>query len=277
MISKKILISTSLCGLLSTSLLAEPLNKVYATINGDTIKSSDIAMILKDPKINFDALPKENQKMVLDQIIDSKILASKAIKSDIVKSDTFKKNLEDRIKLIKEDLALQMWLVDMSKNITVTENDLKAFYEKNKDKFEQSEQFKANHILVQTEKEAQDIIEKLKKSKNVKDDFIKIAKEKSTGPSGKNGGDLGWFEAKMMVPEFSEATASLNKGNITQTPVKTQFGYHVIYLDDKKEPSIASYVDVKDNLPQIVSQEKFKNKVEKILEDEKKTVKIIYK
>ena len=278
MFYKKIITTTSLCGLLfSSTLLAEPLNKVYATVNGETITSSDIALILKDPKINFDLLPKENQTVVLNQIIDSKILAAEALKSDIIKSDAFKKQLEDTMKLIKQDLALQMWLGKMSREIKVNDKDLEDFYNKNKDKFQMGKQYKANHILVKTDKEAKDIITTLQASKNLKDDFVKLAKEKSTGPSGVNGGDLGWFEPKMMVPEFSNATASLKKGAITTTPVQTQFGYHVIYLDDTKEASTAKFEDVKNNLPQIVAQDKFRNIVETILEEQKKKSTIIYK
>jgi parvulin-like peptidyl-prolyl isomerase len=155
--------------------------------------------------------------------------------------------------------------------------DAKKFYDENKKNFNKPEQFKANHILVKTEQEAKDIIDTLMKSKKLKDDFIKTAQEKSTGPSGKNGGDLGWFFAEQMVPEFSLATSFLQKGHITKNPVKTQFGYHVIYLDDKKPASESSFDEVKNNIKQMLGQEKFKQKIDDIIESEKKKAKIEYK
>jgi len=273
---KKILLSTLVAGVLATSSYAKE-DKVYATVNGDSIKASDIAVVLKDPRINFDSLPKENQKQVIDQLIDRKLLANNALKTDIVKSADYKTTLENTIQTLKEDLALQMWVANMSKNVKVTDDDAKKFYEENKANFKKPEQYRARHILLKTEQEAKDIISELQKAKNLKDTFIILAKEKSTGPSGKNGGDLDWFFAKQMVPEFSLATSFLKVGTITKNPVKTQFGYHVIYLEDKKPASESTYEEVKDNLKQMLGQEQFKKMLEDIVSKEKKSAKIIYK
>jgi hypothetical protein len=92
---------------------------------------------------------------------------------------------------------------------------------------------KARHILLHSKKDAEDIIDLLLKSQNLKSKFIKLAKEKSTGPSSKYGGDLGWFTKDRMVPEFSQVVWKLEKNTINKIPVKTAFGYHVIYLEDK--------------------------------------------
>lgn len=275
---KNIISSAMLAGTLFTSVsLASPTDKIYATVNGDAIKASDIAVMLKDPKINFDMLPQKNKKEVLDQLINKKLLASKALNSDVINEAVYKTTLKNSIVALKENLALQMWIAKISKDINPSENEIKSFFEKNKANFKKPKKYKANHILLKTEKEAKDIIASLEKSKNLKADFIQLAKEKSTGPSGKNGGDLGWFEANKMVPEFSLATSFLKKGTITKNPVKTQFGYHVIYLDDIQNESLASFDEVKNDIKRLLSQEQFNKKLEAIINKEKSTAKIIIK
>jgi len=250
--------------------------KTYAQVNGEAITATDIAIVLKDPRIKFDQLPKETQHQILKQLVEKKLLSQKAINSDVVNDKLYKETLENTIKTLKQDLALQMWMQKLSKEITVTENEAKQYYEKNKAKFKRPLELKASHILVKTKKEAQDIINTLNKSKNLKADFTKLAKEKSTGPSGANGGELGWFSLNKMVPSFSNAAAKLKVGTITQKPVKTQFGYHVIYLDDKKDAQVATFDKIKNQIKQLIGQQKFKAKIEQIVKDAKAKAKIIY-
>ena len=111
---------------------------------------------------------------------------------------------------------------------------------------ESREEIKARHILVEAEDTAKAIIEELKGGA----DFVELAKEKSTGPSGPNGGDLGWFTADVMVPEFSQAAMELKPGEITLAPVKTQFGYHVILVEDRRQQTPPSFEEMKDQLTQ---------------------------
>lgn len=274
---KKLLSSAVVSGLLISQSFAMTNNKVYVTVNGESIKASDIAVALKDPRINFDELPKENQKRVLDQLIEKKLLSQEAVNSDVINDPIYKKTLQETIETLKQDLALQIWIQKTSKTISVSDKEIETFYNQNRSKMVQQEQYKANHILVKTQEEAKQIIAQLQKSKNLKDDFVQLAKEKSTGPSGKNGGDLGWFEPKQMVPEFSMATSFLKKGEITKSPVKTQFGYHVIYLDDKKESKNVSLEEVKDDIKNMLMQEKFNQKLEALINEKKQKAKIIYK
>jgi len=278
MLDKKTLLSMSAILIISGSnLLGANFEKTYATVNGEKITSSDIALAIKDPRVNFDSLPKENQKQILDQIINKKLLETKAVKSDAIKDPIYKDTLEKTIKSLKKDLALQIWMQKISKNIVVTQKELKDYYNKNKTKLLQPEELKASHILVKDEQEAKKIINKLNRSKNLKADFIKLAKEKSIGPSGKSGGQLGWFTKDKMVPEFSMACSFLKKGTITQQPVKTQFGYHIIYLEDKKEASTIPFANVKEKIKQFLAQNKFKTKLDAMINDLKSKAKIIYK
>jgi parvulin-like peptidyl-prolyl isomerase len=264
---KKIILTSLTSAVLASTILA---NVNYGSVNGEAITNADIKMIIRDPKVQYESLPKDVQERVLNQVVDTKLLAQNAIKSGVTNDPAFK----DALNKLKNDLALEFWMQKQSQKIKVTEEDLKAFYEKNKDKFTQKAVLKARHILVNDKKIAQDIIKTLNNSKNLKADFIKLAKEKSTGPSGINGGDLGWFEPKQMVPEFSSAAQKLKKDSITTEPIKTQFGYHIIYLEDKKDEGIANYENAKPKIHQVVGQEKFLNSVKDTVKKLKTTAKI---
>lgn len=263
----------SLVTAISLSSMAVASDKVYATVNGENITNEDIAMIVRDPRVQYDTIPDQYKKQVLDQTIEQKLLFQNSMKSDIINSKEYKKQLEKT----KQAIAFQIWAQKIAKNIKVTEQDKKDFYEKNKAKMRKPLELNASHILVKTENEAKEIINKLKKAKNVKDTFTALAKSKSTGPSGKTGGDLGWFTTDKMVPEFSNAALKLAKGSFTKEPVKTQFGYHVILLNDKKRSSVIKYEDIKDKISKQVSQGIFLEKLKKIATDLKSKAKIEYK
>jgi len=262
--------------LISSTLYAKEVNqKVYAKVNGYEITQADVALLLKG-KVNLEQLPKQTQKQIIDQLIERKLLAIKALNSDVVNSKEFKQTLSQTIKNLKLDLALQLWANRLMKNIKISDSELKNYYEQNKYMFKVPPQLHARHILVKTKQEAQKIIDTLKKAKDIKTKFIELAKTKSIGPSGKNGGDLGWFTPDKMVPEFSNAAMLLKKGEFSKTPVKTQFGYHIIYLEDKKPSKTLSFNEIKEQLKQRLIQEKFSKKLKEIVKKEKAKAKIKY-
>jgi parvulin-like peptidyl-prolyl isomerase len=272
--NKKTIVSFVTSLALSGSLFAQvDAEKVYVIVNGENITASDIAIALRDPRIQFDALQKEQQTQVLENVVEQKVLAQEAFKSKVIKSDLYKKELEK----VKQKLAYQIWIRNLSETVKVTDKEVKEYYEKNKAKYVTGEEFKASHILVKTEKEANEIIKKLSSSKDIKKEFVTLAKEKSIGPSGPSGGDLGWFTKEKMLPEFSEAAAKLKIGEITKKAVKTQYGYHVIYLEDKKEPTTLTFKQIEKQLNQELLQLKFVEKVQKISADLKSKSKIEYK
>jgi peptidyl-prolyl cis-trans isomerase C len=123
-----------------------------------------------------------------------------------------------------------------------------------------AKEFNARHILVETEDDAKAVIAQLDKGS----DFSELAKEKSTGPSGSSGGKLGWFGAGQMVAPFSEAAAKLNKGEYTKEPVQTQFGWHVIILDDTRESTPPPFEDVKDRLKMLLANQQLQQHVEEL-------------
>ncbi len=275
---KKILTIATAITLTSASLFGATNNtKVYATVNGENVTQTDVALALKNPRIQFNTLPKAQQKQVLNQIIDSKLLGAAALQTDVVNTPLYKDTLEKTIKTLKQDLAVRMWMQNIAKNIVVKDADIKKYYDEHKDKFKQPAELKASHILVKTKKEAQDIIATLNKSKNLKADFTKMAKTKSTGPSGANGGELGWFAPNKMVKPFSDAAMKLDVGTITKQPVQTQFGYHVIYLDDKKSSSFVPFQTAKNQIKQYLGQKLFQEKIGEIIKQKRAKANIVYK
>ena len=276
MIKKNTILSFVVTFVLANSLNAIENEKIYASVNGKNITSTDIQIALKNQRVDFNTLEKGQQKQLLEQLVQKNLLVSKAMKSDVTSSEIYKTTLKTTIKNLKEELALQVWMQNLSKGIEITNKEISAFYNENKNQFSKPKEFKASHILVKSQKEAQDIIDSLKNSKSLKADFTEAAKNKSTGPSGSNGGELGWFTSDKMVPEFCPATALLKKNTITSTPVKTQFGYHIIYLDDKKDASIVSLGESKEQIKSMLMQVKFKEKLDSIIKEETSKAKITY-
>jgi len=268
---KQILSIVASVAITATSLIAQ--EKAYAIVNGTTITNADIAMALRNPKIQFDTLPKLQQDKILQSLIEQTLLSQYAMKTNIPKTAEYKQEL----KKLKANLAFQLWMRDLGKTIKVSNKEVKDYYNEHKIQFKAPLQLKASHILVKTKKEANDIIAKLKKAKDIKATFTKLAKEYSIGPSGKNGGELGWFTKEKMVPAFSNASAKLKKGSFTKEPVQTQFGYHIIYLDDKKEAATIPFDKIKNQLKQEVTQIKFINKIKEKVTKLKKKAKIVIK
>lgn len=251
--------------------------KVFATVDGKDITDVDLAPMLAGMSgVNFEALPDKLQNQVIDKAIDLRLLINEAKKSGIEKDELYKKQLE----IAKDNIALSAWQEKEFNNIKVSDKEIEDFYNKNKDKFIEPASIAASHILVEKEDDAKKIIADLSnlKSDELKKKFAEIAKEKSIDPSGKqNGGDLGYFIKEQMVPEFGEAADKLKKGEITKTPVKTKFGYHIILKNDAKDKKQLGLAEVKDHIKSIIRQEKFQADFEKKIKDLKSKAKIEYK
>jgi len=249
---------------------------VLATVDGKNITKVDAESFVKAtaPQASFEQLPANQQKMVTERLVE-RVLFLKASKTDgIEKSAEFKENLEK----LKGELLISLWMKKQMENALVSDSEAKDFYTKNPDKFKIPATVHARHILVPDEKTAKNIIEKLKslKGDELKNKFIELAKAESKGPTSTKGGDLGSFAKGQMVPEFDEAVFKLKKGEITLTPVKTQFGFHVIYLEDTKDSSVIAYKDVKDKIVQSLKQKQFQDKLKEVAKELKSKAKITY-
>lgn len=236
---------------------------VAATVNGTAIGKNRVDLLLKQRAGMGQPDSPDTRKAIIDQLAMQLIVSQEAIKKGLDKNP----EVTDQIDLTKQSILANAFVQDYIKNNPVSDDMLKAEYDKIKAQMTGSE-FKARHILVEKEAEAKDIIAKLKKDAK---QFDKLAKEKSKDPGSKDkGGDLGWFDPRGMVPEFSAAAAKLEKGKFTLEPVKSQFGYHVIMLEDSRPLQIPPFEQVKPQLSQQVQQQNLK----KLVDDMKAKAKI---
>lgn len=245
----------------------------YGSVNGDKITKDDIAVILRNPNVDFSSLPKKSKDKVLDQVVEKKLLSQNAMKSGVTSQAEYKTALEK----LKSDLALEVWMQNEFKKLSVSNKEQKDFYNQNKGMFKVPATLEASHILTKTEADAKAVIKELDKAKDKKTKFAELAKAKSVGPSGPKGGYLGKFPENQMVPEFSKAAKALSKGGYSKAPVKTQFGYHVIYLQDKQAASNLTFDKVQGKIKQSLLQKKFQEIVKKEVDSLRSKAKIIIK
>jgi len=262
--------------LIVASMLLTSLNasSVVATVNGKNITQEDASMFVQvsAPQSTFESLNNAQKKMVVERLVERELFIEAAKKEGVEKKPEFAEHLAK----IKDEILVNLWMQDQMNNTIVSNSEAKDFYDKNKEKYKVPQKAKAKHILVKTEDEAKKIISELKalKGEALKKKFVELAKSKSVGPSKVNGGDLGEFSAKQMVPEFSKATFALKDGTITTAPVKTQFGFHVIYLEKLIPESTIKFDDVKENIIQQLKQQQFNTKITEVSKELKSKAKI---
>ncbi|MEO1954013.1 MAG: peptidylprolyl isomerase [Campylobacterales bacterium] len=256
--------------LLTGSLLSA---QVLVTVNGSKITSEDVNNALMEAtQGRFNQVPADKQaefrKQVLQQLIAKELVYGDAVKTGVLKSKEFKKEFKKVQARIKKELAIQVWQKQQLDKIKISQKELKRYYDKNQEEFNEKESVHARHILVRTEDEAKKIISELKglKGSALKAKFIELAKKDSIGPSASKGGDLGFFSKGQMVPAFNDKVFSMKVGTITKKPVKTQFGYHIIYLEGKKSASVRTFSEVKSFIEQRLRMEKFKDAMKKTME-----------
>ena len=236
---------------------------VAATVNGTAISQKQVEMILKQQASQGMPDNAESRKMIIDNLAMQLIVAQEAAKKGLDKTP----DVADQLEMIKQSVLADAYVQDYMKTNTVTDAMLTAEYDKIKAQAA-GNQYKARHILVEKEADAKDIIAKLKKDPKA---FDALAKSKSKDPGSKDkGGDLGWFDPRGMVPEFGAAVAKLEKDKFTEEPVKSQFGYHVIMLEDTRANPVPTLEQVKPRLTQQVQQQNMK----KMLDDMKAKAKI---
>ncbi len=230
--------------------------KSVATVNGKTIsKKTFEAYVLhkqkQDPK--FDS--KKGREILIQELVNRELMFQDALKKKLDKD----KDVLFQLKQHRIDLLIKHAIRKTMLSTPITDTELKLEYDR-RVKSANVKEFKARHILLKKEAKAKSIIKELKNGK----DFIKLAKAYSTGPTGKNGGDLGWFNARQMVPEFSKAVAKMKKGSYTKTPVKTKFGWHVIKLEDIRKMEPPKFKDIKKQVRIIMQNKKLQEYIAKL-------------
>jgi len=216
---------------------------VLATVNGKKITQKDYDMYVQLNAQSAKA-PKER---IIDELVSRELVYQDAIKKGLDKD----KEVKAHLAALKTNVILGAALNKAATSKKITDKELKKLYDDKIANMKMTE-YKASHILLKTKEDAEKVITEL----DMGGDFADLAKKKSTGPSAKQGGDLGWFAPQQMVPEFSGALVQLEKGKYTKVPVKTKFGWHVIKLEDTRDAKPPTFDEVKPRLEQSIQQQR---------------------
>jgi len=238
---------------------AQPVDKtiVVVTVNGSPITTGDVSYASEFLGPRLAQVPEQFRgRVIMDVLIDRKLFADLGRRGDVQSRQAYK----DRLAFLTEE-ALRDIFIEEVLNAEIDDAAVKVRYDEEIAKMPKNEEMRARHVLLKTEDEAKAVVADARGGA----DFAELAKAKSTGPSGPNGGDLGYFTADKMVPEFSAAAAKLEIGGISD-PVKTQFGWHVIKLEDKRNQPPPPFEAVKSSVQRLVLADRVKSRSEKLRE-----------
>ena len=245
-----------------TAASAKDLNNIVAAkVNDHIISAQDVLNVINTLPQNIKKKPlPEIYPRVVNELINQYLITKQAYNE---KLDLDQKVI-NLVKKSQDKILAKYWLNNYIKNET-KEEKIKTFYNNYLKSFQKYKEANASHILVKNNEEARAIIKKI----NNKSKFSELAKIHSTGPSGKNGGNLGWFGPGQMVKEFEQATFSLEKGEISQEPVKTKFGFHIIKLNDIRDAKPKKLDEIKQNIIDKITKISLSNLENKIRNNQK--------
>ncbi|MGB0697245.1 MAG: peptidylprolyl isomerase [Rhodospirillaceae bacterium] len=183
---------------------------------------------------------------LLQQMVNQRIVAHAGVEAGVTDNPVYKQEME----AFSNRLAAAIYIEERVEE-AVTEEAVMAEYERLKADYTPVPEYRARHILVEAEEEAKALIAELAEGK----DFAELAQEKSTGPSGQNGGELGWFQPEQMVPEFSNAVVAMEIGAVSETPVQSQFGWHVIKLEETRDAEFSELVEIEPQIRQALNEQ----------------------
>jgi peptidyl-prolyl cis-trans isomerase C len=254
-------LASALAGCLAVALIAGPLraadDPVLAKVNGSEIRKSDVALAEEELGPSLSQMdPATKDENVLSFLIDMKIVAKAAEDKKIADSEDFKK----RLAFTRNRLLMDSLLANEGKAAT-TDDAMKKVYEEASKQISGEQEVRARHILVETEDEAKSVKAELDKGA----DFAELAKKKSKDPGSADGGDLGFFTKEQMVPEFSAVAFSLEPGKISD-PVKSQFGWHIIKVEEKRNRKAPDFEQVKAQIETYVTRKAQADYVTKLRE-----------
>ena len=226
----------------------------YASVNDVPISKQEFDLFAQakrasQPDTNF------SDRSIIDEMIETEILRQEAIKQEINEGA----DIKEKIKRQENNILINALLTEKFANLRFSDDELKVEYERLTSSSDTNE-YKARHILLQSNDDAVAVIEELRSGAS----FVDLAKEKSQGPSASNGGDLGWFKANTMVPEFAQAVQSMEKGSYSTTPVQTQFGWHVILLEDIRKLEQPKFEDVKQDIQRTLTRRAIEGYVDEL-------------
>ncbi len=252
------LLTLSACHKNSNNSASAQTGEVAATVNGTPISKASVDQVVMQQMGMGQPDTPETRKSIINKLAMQMLVAQEATKKNLDKTP----EVADQIKLTQQSILANAFVQDYVKNNPVSDDTLKAEYDKIKPQLSGTE-YQARHILVANEAEARDIIAKLKTNPAL---FGKLAQQYSKDPGSKNkGGELGWFDARSMVTQFATAVAQLQKGKFTLTPVKTQFGFHVIQLEDTRTKEAPTFEQVKPQLSKQVQEQNLRKLIDDMM------------
>ncbi len=229
---------------------------VVAVVNGTEITQDVLTNYLsvvqrsENNKIN-------DPRTALDDLVATELALQEASKTDILSRE----DVKQRIKDFTRNVLLTTWTKEKVESFDISDEDVQKSYDE-RIKKNADDEYKARHILLKTEEDANAVIKEITGGA----DFVKLAETKSTGPSASNGGDLGWFKSSTMVKEFAEALKTMKKGDVSSAPVKTNFGWHIIKVEDIRPTNLPDLKTVKPQLSRIIAQQKMMAFMDKMRE-----------
>ncbi len=231
---------------------------VVATVNGEPVTETDLSIAMTDLNEQFAQLPDDQRRAAaLSAIIEIRLLAAEAEKAGLADGDEF----AGRMALLRQR-ALHSAFIDTQVAAGVTDEAVRARYDKQVAETPPTNEIRARHIIVETKEEAEAIIKELEAG----GDFEAIAKEKSKDGAAAQGGDLGYFTEGRMVPEFEQAAFAMNVGDYSKEPVQTQFGWHVIKVEDKRVQQPPAFEQVAEQFRALLLREAYFAKVTELRE-----------
>lgn len=234
--------------------------KPVAVVNGQPITEQDLATLSERKQAQPEGPPSDPQTLV-EELINRELIKQAALAKNVDQSEEIRTEVEN----YRNDLMVQTMVTEVLENLSFPEEALKAEYDKQIADLPDTE-YKASHILTNTQEEAQAVIKALGEGQ----DFTQLAKEKSADPgSAEDGGNLDWFNPATMVEPFAETVKKLKKGEYTKEPVQTQFGWHVISLEDTRPFTPPPYEEVKDRLKAILANQALKDYLAQLRKDAK--------
>jgi len=254
---------------LAIFLLAKPL----AIVNNQEINIQDVKNFLKASNIDtpYEKLQEKEKNLYLHQTIEKTLLIQEATKNKLDQNKEFK----DTLKTFKDSLMVEMFMKSVFDKIKIEKSDIENYYNNHLYEFQQDKKLKARHIVVDDLKLAMDIIKQLDASSNKEESFIELAQKYSLDGSRENGGNLDWFTKNSVIEEFWNATNNLRPNEYTKNPVKSVFGYHIIFLNEIQEPLTVKFEQVYSNIENQLKMEKFQSIIDEKIKSIKKGAQII--
>ena len=245
--AKIMLIGLAVGGVPASVAVAQEEDKVVATVNGVPIRASEVEFAAEDLLAQIANIkPDQRYRFLVSYLIERQLLAQAAEKAKISSTEEYKKRAGFYRAKALRDAYFKTKIEPL-----VTDKEAKARYEKETANIKPQEEVRARHILVKTENEAKAIAAELKKGAK----FEEVAKAKSAGPSAPRGGDLGYFTEDKMVPEFAKVAFGMKKGQVS-APVKTEFGWHIIRVEDRRKQTLQSFDAIKTRIRNVLLRQK---------------------